>query len=141
MANKFIFEVNDMAEGVYMASGDAVVGNTCWRATIRLHQVPEVGRENWVFQIDAEHGQGGGEGHSCEQQQIRIVFNTTIKNAWGNWGGDVQGIGSNTLVLRRWNHANWTESVGFGDLYVVADSEPGILSIEMTDEVNGLYIS
>ena len=143
MANKFIFEVDDMAEGVYMASGDnveAAHGSGCWTITYNLQQTPREGFPYYVYQIDGDHAAN----HECYRQQARIQFNTIIKTAETKVADGVTatGMGTNTIILHRDNRkANYTDHVGFGDLKITCDVSPEIISIEMTDEnaVGGLF--
>ena len=127
MANKFIFEVDDMAEGVYMASGD----NGCYTTKAYIHQRPETGRGDYRIQVDAQHNAD----HNSQAQQLEISFNLPVVYQSCNGQGASLAGGDNTTTLlvnlTYWN--NRTDHIGFGDLVVTADEGLAITSVTMHD--------
>ena len=127
MANKFIFEVDDMAEGVYMASGDS----GCYTTTAYIHQTQETGRHDYRIQVDAHHNAD----HNSKAQQLEISFNLPVvyKSCNGHGASLAGGDGTNTLLVNftYWN--NRTDNIGFGDFIVTADEGLAITGVTMHD--------
>ena len=126
MANKFIFEVDDMAEGVYMASGDA--GDGCYTADAYIHQKPETGRGDYRIQVNGKHSAD----HYNEQQDLIISFNKPVVYSSSN-GTLVSGDGTQTLKIHYTYHNNETDNIGLGDLVVVADAGLAVTGLSIVD--------
>ena len=62
---------DELAEGVYLASGD---GNGCYTTTAYIHQTPQTGRGDYRIQVNAVHNAD----HTKEAQQLNISFNYLI---------------------------------------------------------------
>lgn len=109
-----IMENEDIAEGVFTASG------SCYTTTARRTQVPETGRQNYVFQIDAVHNAD----HNSNKQQLVIVFSDPVTYVSCNGQGAtyVSGNGTTTLTVNfsYWN--NHTDNIGIGDFTVTSDA-------------------
>ena len=131
MANKFIFEVDDMAEGVYMASGASADDAGCYTTTAYIHQTQETGRHDYRIQVDSKHDAD----HNSNSQQLEISFNLPVVFKYCNAQGAslASGDGTNTLFinLTYWN--NHTDSIGIGDFIVTADEGLAITGVTMHD--------
>lgn len=125
--NSLITEVDDLAEGVYMASGSAE-NSDCYSTTARIHQVPQTGRGDYRIQVDAQHRAD----HNSNKQQLVITFNMPVKFI-SSPGSLENGDGTTELRinLTYWNNAN--DHIGFGDLIVSADAGLAILNAAMID--------
>ena len=111
--SKPIVIVNEeLAEGVYAASGG------CYTVTGYCHQVPELGRGNYVAQFNAVHA--ASDGHHSGKQTLIITYNTTVTyvRSNGNYAG---GNGTNTISIDYAYHNNVNDNIGLGDVYVVSD--------------------
>ncbi len=106
-----VIENETLAEGVFTASGDS-----CYTVTAKRTQVPETGRNSYVFQLYAQHKAD----HHSTGQQLVITFSGAVEYLSCNGQGAtyVSGNGTNTLTINFSYHANYTESHGLGDLYV-----------------------
>ncbi len=116
MNNKPMILTNeDMAEGIYAASGDG-----CYTTTAYIHQKPETGRGDYRIQVDAKHHAD----HTKDVQWLHISFNKPVVYVSCNANGAQleSGNGSTTLVIRMTYHQNPTDNIGFGDLIVTADA-------------------
>ena len=127
MNNKpMILENNDMAEGIYAASGDG-----CYTTTAYIHQRPETGRGDYRIQVDAKHHAT----HTKEQQWLHISFNQAVNYKSCNAQGAqlVSGNGTTSLVISMTYHQNGSDSIGFGDFVVESDAGLAILGQYTTD--------
>ena len=125
MYNKPVILTNeDMAEGVYAASGD----NGCYTANAYIHQTPETGRGDYRIQVNGQHHAD----HTKEQQWLHITFNmpVTYKSSQGTLES---GDGTSTLVITYHYHQNPTDNIGLGDLVVEADAGLAVKSVSITD--------
>ena len=122
MYNKpMIFGTNDLAEGVYAASG-------CYTATANIHQKPETGRGDYRIQVNGKHDAD----HTKETQWLHITFNMPVKYS-SSQGTLERGDNTNTLVIRYNYHQNPTDNIGLGDLVVIADQGLAITAVSITD--------
>ena len=62
---------DELAEGVYLASGD---GSGCYTTTAYIHQTPQTGRGDYRIQVNAVHNAD----HTKEAQQLNISFNQPV---------------------------------------------------------------
>ncbi len=126
MYNKPLILTNDdMAEGVYAASG-------CFTVTWNIHQRPEVGRGDYRIQVNAKHSAS----HTCTEQYLTITFNQTV--TFKECGAaSIDGSASGTVIrLTRRNFANGNDNIGFGDVVVESDAWLSVISMVMKD--NGM---
>ena len=122
MYNKpMIFGTNDLAEGVYAASG-------CYTANAYIHQTPETGRGDYRIQVNGKHDAD----HTKETQWLHITFNMPVAYSWSQ-GTLESGNNTNTLVIRYNYHQNPTDNIGLGDLVVTADQGLAISAVSITD--------
>lgn len=112
----------DVAEGIYMASG-----SNCYTVTARIVQAPELGQDSYCIQMDATHFAN----HHSGQQIVKINFNQPVTYVTSS-AVSVKGDGSSELFLEYAYHANFTESMGLGHLYVKSDMNLTILGITCT---------
>lgn len=70
---------DELAEGVYLASGD---GNGCYTTTAYIHQTPQTGRGDYRIQVNAVHNAD----HTKEAQQLNISFNQPVTYVSGGRG-------------------------------------------------------
>lgn len=122
MYNKpVIFGTNDLAEGVYAASG-------CYTANAYIHQTPETGRGDYRIQVNGKHDAD----HTKETQWLHITFNMPVKYS-SSQGTLESGDNTNTLVIRYNYHQNPTDNIGLGDLVVNADQGLAVTAVSITD--------
>ncbi|MBQ0112305.1 MAG: hypothetical protein KBT03_04160 [Bacteroidales bacterium] len=110
---------NDIAEGVYMASGD-----NCYTVTANITQKPELGRPNYCVKMNASHNAN----HHATQQQVMISFNLPVTYVSSN-ATTIWGNGTNNLILIFEYHSNNVDNIGLGELYVSADEGLAILNV------------
>lgn len=121
----------DMAEGVYAASGN------CYTCTANITQTPDVGRDYYVIQINASHN--ALDNHHSSSRTVVIQFNSPVTYLKSN-AASVSGSGSSTLYLTFTDgtngsyHNNASDSIGLGQLEVSAAEGLAILE-------NGVYCS
>lgn len=129
--------LNDgFAEGVYAASGGDE-GAECYTITARITQKPETGRENYCIQVDALHG---ADHHSTGQTFV-ITFNQPVQfvSCYAQGASLAGGDGTNRLKIDLSYHNNFSENIGFGDLYVTSETGLEIISVEMTKCVHSQH--
>ena len=119
--------VDDLAEGVYMASGDADAD--CFDVTAYIHQTPETGRGDYRIQVNARHD---GDHNSDYHQQLVISFNLPVQYVSSN-GKLVSGDGTNELHIDVAYWQNHTDNIGMGDVIVTADAGLAISNVYMLD--------
>lgn len=112
---------NDLAEGVYAASG-------CYTASAYIHQTPETGRGDYRIQVNGKHDAD----HTKETQWLHISFNQPVVYS-SSQGTLESGNGTASLVIRYTYHQNPTDNIGLGDLVVQSDSGLAITSVSITD--------
>lgn len=112
----------DMAEGVYAASGD------CYTFTADIMQGPDrpAYYDNYVIQINGTHN--ATDGHHSGVRTVKIVFNQDVTYLSSN-AESCTGSGSKTLYLTytQYNgsyHNNEGGNIGLGNLNV--DSAHGL---------------
>ncbi len=125
-----VVAVEDMAEGVYAASG-----SICYTFTARITQLPELGNDVYTIQIDGTHN--AQDGHHSEERTVAISFNLPVTYYSSN-ASTCTGSGTNTLVLRYTNetgnyHNNAIDNIGLGQLKVQAAEGLSINSIRCID--------
>ena len=130
MSKPMIQAVDDLAEGVYMASGDNMTGQSdgCYTASWEIRQTPETGRDNYCFQVNGKHHAD----HTKETQWLHISFNMPVEYI-SSKGTLESGDGTTTLVIRYNYHQNPTDNIGLGDLYVKADQGLAVTAVSITD--------
>ncbi|MBR4341751.1 MAG: hypothetical protein IKP88_03400 [Lachnospiraceae bacterium] len=121
-----ILDSDEMAEGVY-ATGS---GN-CYSVTISRHQIPQTGRGDFRFQVNAHHDAG----HNSSEQILVVKFTAPVEYSSSN-GTYLSGSGTDTIRIRYnyWN--NRTDNIGLGDVCVIADVGTDINEVETYLECN-----
>lgn len=117
----------DLAEGVYTASGDGGGDEDCYSVSAYIHQRPETGRGDYRIQVDGVHA--ASDGHHSGAQVLELSFNQPVEYSSSN--GSLSG-GDNTscISIDYSYHNNANDNIGLGD--VVVKSEAGL---EVTDAV------
>lgn len=122
-----LFTNEELSEGVYLASGDALAGG-CYTASATIHQTPQAGRGDYRIQVNGQHNAD----HTREAQTLTISFNLPV--TYSSSGGTyVSGSGTQTLVINYGYHQNPTDNIGLGDLVVTADAGLAVTSVSITD--------
>lgn len=116
---------DELAEGVYLASGD---GSGCYTTTAYIHQTPQTGRGDYRIQVNAVHNAD----HTKEAQQLNISFNQPVTYVSGG-KGCTSGDGTSSLCVSLGYHQNPNDNIGFGDLVVKSDPGLAISSVSVTD--------
>lgn len=98
---------NDLAEGVYMASG--VAGSDCYTADVIRESEPAVGKAYYTFRVKSAHS---GD-HITDQEVVIISFNTPVKYH-NSEGSLLEGDNTTTLRIGYGRHFNQSESNQFG---------------------------
>lgn len=111
-----VLENDELFEGVYAASGSQP---DCYTVTTNIHQRPETGRGDYRIQVNGTHA--ALDGHHSGEQHLIITFNKPVTYSGSN-GSLVAGNGTNTLDIRFRYHNNGGDSIGMGDVIVVADA-------------------
>ena len=114
---------NGLAEGVYAASGAG-----CYEASAYIHQTPQTGRGDYRIQVNGQHHAD----HTKEAQILTISFNQNVTYVSGG-AGLISGSGTPTLKVKLGYHQNPTDTIGFGDLIVTADTGLAITGVSITD--------
>ncbi len=118
-----VLENEDLAEGVYAASGDR-----CYEVTVNIHQKPETGRGNYRMQLNATHN--AEDQHHSTAQRLTRVFNLPVEVVSCDQS-EVSGSGTNTLNISYSYHNNPSENIGLGNLTVVADAGLAVTSAKL----------
>lgn len=98
--------IDGVSEGVYAASGSAP---TCWKPGIKTTQ--KWNGEGHVYEISLIHTTAVT--HFSESCTVRVSFGgavITSARAEGSGNYEVDGIGTDTLTIRRIHHANGEHS-------------------------------
>lgn len=103
----------ELAEGVYAASGD------CYSVSTSIHQSPEVGRVKYTIQVNAVHA--AADGHHGGAQVLTLSFNMPVTYQWSS-GALQSGDGTSTLKISYAYHSNAEETIGMGNIEVIADA-------------------
>lgn len=122
-----IYPIDDLAEGVYMASGD--VSGDCFTVTAYIHQSPEVGRGDYRIQVNARHD---GDHNSNRHQQLILFFNQPVEYVSSN--GMLSADSKPTMLkidISYWQ--NHTDSIGMGDVIVRSDAGLAVTDAQMLD--------
>ncbi len=100
MYNKPVILTNDdMAEGVYAASGGNATSE-CWTVTVTKDQTDAGGY--CTFRVDARHSNSAV--HISTKTVVKIVFSDTVTNA--EFEGFQSSVNGSTVTLTRESHAN-----------------------------------
>lgn len=121
--------IDDINEPVYLISGEKWVNSDCFVAKLKKAQIPELGRNSIIMQIDARHIAGTAAyanagmplpGHHNEHQYFIFKFKSPISNP-GKMSGFINGMdlefsddGTKCRCVHRY-HSNANESIGAGD--------------------------
>lgn len=108
----------ELAEGVYAASGAQGGGEDCYTCSGKVVQKPATGNLNFVIQFDAKHS---STTHHSTAQTLTIKFNKPVyfNECYGNGAKYVSGSGTDTLVISYTYHNNGVDNIGLGDLKVM----------------------
>ena len=82
---------DELAEGVYLASGD---GSGCYTTTAYIHQTPQTGRGDYRIQVNAVHNAD----HTKEAQQLNLVITASAKSIRSCFGSVSVGMTSSKIV-------------------------------------------
>lgn len=109
----------DLAEGVYAASGVPGSGADCYTVTAYIHQTPETGRGDFRIQVNAVHA--ALDDHHSGKQVLVLYFNqaVTYKGSNGTLDG---GDGTASISIAYAYHNNAYDNVGLGDVIVESDA-------------------
>lgn len=110
---------SNLAEGVFMASGDSGFSTGCYTVTANITQTPAEGNPKYTIHVEASHGAD----HHSTAQILTLHFNLPVTYVSSN-GSYQSGNGSTTLKIAYAYHSNFTEGIGLSDVYVSAD--PGL---------------
>ena len=136
-----VFELEDIAEGIYAASGDSIENNhtesqdECWTINITKEQV--IAHENIAkFRVHATHPNAV---HISTASTITVMFNDIVRSARFE-GFDVEIIGT-TVILKRQSHANAYTSLDQYDslLEITCDNPDTVTAISYTIECTKDY--
>ena len=108
----------ELAEGVYAASGDGGEGENCYKVTAYIHQTPETGRGDFRIQVNGVHA--AGDGHHSGEQILHLYFNQAVTYKSSN--GSLVSDGSSELVIKYNYHNNANDNIGLGDVVVESDA-------------------
>lgn len=110
-----VIKSEDVAESVYMASG-----SECYTVNVRFTQLPQLGNEVYIMQIDAAHNAS----HHSTGQVLTLTFNQSVEfvGCTGNGAYHISGTAANVIKIGYTYHSNNTENIGLGSLTVKSDS-------------------
>lgn len=112
-----VLDNEEMFEGVYTASG---AGGDCYTATAYIHQTPELGRNSFCVQANAEHA--AANGHHSGAQILTLTFDKAVTYQSCSSANATPVVSSGTIIKISYNyHANATENHGLGDIYVTTN--------------------
>jgi hypothetical protein len=120
-----VLEVEDFAEGVYMASGGG-----CYSVDAYITQTPETGRGDYRIQVNAHHHAE----HSTSHQTLYLVFNLPVELV--SSGGTPTATSGNTISISYSYFNNADDSIGLADIVVTADAGLSISNAYMVDNDN-----
>lgn len=109
----------DLAEGIFMSSGDAGFSTGCYSVSARITQTPAEGNPKYTIQMNASHSAD----HHSTAQILTLHFNLPVTYVSSN-GAYQSGNGTTTLKIAYVYHSNNGDGIGLGDVYVSAD--PGL---------------
>ncbi len=106
----------DLAEGVYAASGAAGGGGDCYTVTAYITQTPQIGNERYTIHVDGFHNTTT---HHSTGQVLVLSFNMPVTYSSSN-GSLSGGDGTAELRISYSYHNNAVDNIGLGDVYVSA---------------------
>ena len=110
----------ELAEGVYAASGAGVGGGDCYNVSAYVHQTPELGRNSFCVQANAEHA--AADGHHSGTQILTLTFEKAVTYQSCSSAYATPLVSSGTTIKISFNyHANALEYHGLGDIYVTTN--------------------
>lgn len=120
----------ELAEGVYAASGGGsssvtAGGDDCYIVTARIHQTPEIGRDDYRIQVDGRHETT----HHSDHQILTLYFNQPVTYV-SSQGELLSGNGTNTIEIDYHYHNNGVDNIGLGDVVVKSGDGLGITGAE-----------
>ena len=124
-----VVETEELAEGIYAASGGTGGGGDCYTVTARIHQTPETGRGDYRIQVDGVHA--AANGHHSGAQVLMLSFNQAVDYSSSN-GSCIGGSGSSTIQIQYNYHNNANDNIGLGDVVVTADEGLAITGAVLT---------
>ena len=117
-----VLENEDLAEGVYAASGD------CYTVTARIVQSPSLGQDNYIIQFDAAHA--ASDAHHSGELRIRVNFNQNVTFVSATEMAYMSGNGTSAITLSDGaHHANAYENIGLGNLTVSAGADLAVTGV------------
>lgn len=121
----------ELAEGVYMASGEG--SSNCFTADAYIHQWPETGRQTYVMQVNGKHNADHHSGSGKDEgQTLVITFNIPVTYVHSQ--GKLQsGDGTTELRIAYFYHQNEHDNIGLGDLEVKAADGLAITKVKIID--------
>ena len=120
---KPVVEVNeDLAEGVYAASG------SCYVINAYITQIPQIGRSDYRIHLNAIHNAD----HTNNSQTLTIKFNQNVHYVSSN-GELVYGDNTDTLIIVFSYWQNGFDNIGLGELVVTSDENLTIKSTKLAD--------
>lgn len=118
-----VFVNEDLAEGVYAASG-----SQCYTVTAYITQSPVTGRGDYRIQMNAVHDAD----HTNNAQTLTIIFNQPVKHVSSN-GNSYFGDNTNALTIHFSYWQNESDKIGLGELVVESDEGLEIMSARLKD--------
>lgn len=115
--------VDEVSEGVYLASGD------CYTVNAVITQTPQLGRGDYRIQVVGAHN--ASDGHHSGAQVLTLSFNqpVTYVSSGGSLAG---GDGTSAISISYGYHNNAQDNVGLGDVVVQADSGLAITGAQLS---------
>ncbi len=105
----------ELAEGVYAASGD------CYTVNAYISQFPELGRPNYVIHVGATHN--AADKHHSSEQMLTLSFNQPVKFIGVSSSNGTLTGGDNTPTLQitfNYHSNGGPEDIGLSDITVEA---------------------
>lgn len=123
-----IMEASDLAEAVYMASGDVNFssddGHDCYVGKAHIHQddVPGV----FKIQVDCKHQ----DVRPCRSQTLVINFNMPVQYRFSQGRYNLRSTATCLMLdYDYWNNAH--DNIGLGDIYVKSELGLAITQVYM----------
>ncbi|MBR1771556.1 MAG: hypothetical protein IJ747_05960 [Lachnospiraceae bacterium] len=112
-----VLQFEDLAEGVYAASGSVEKEDECWTVTVKKEQV--IAHECIAkFRVIANHP---GTVHISTKSTVTVVFSKNVESAYFDAGTTT--VNGSTVIIERESHAN---------AYGVADNYNSNLEIHLS---------
>ena len=89
-------------------------GSSCYSCSAQINQRPEVGRDDFRIQINAQHH---GD-HSCDEQTLTIIFNHPATFISCSNGSLNSGNNTTKIQVKLRYHNNANDNIGMGDFIV-----------------------